>query len=127
MITVFYDGKCSLCAREIRYYQSRQPLDFIQWVDVMDNKPKTQEMMKRIGLDTTTALKFFHVQDDQGKMHKGVDAFIVLWRGFKGWRLLAGFVSLPIIKQVAEFLYKVFAKWRFIRSPHCALVMRQHL
>lgn len=124
MITVFYDGKCSLCSREIRYYQSCQPLDYIQWVDVMDGKPKTKELMKEVGLDPTIALKFFHVQDDDGIMHKGVDAFIVLWQAFRVWRLLAGFISLPLVKQMAGFLYQRFAVWRFRRLPHCEVVMR---
>lgn len=54
-------------------------------------------------------------------IHKGVDSFILIWRQLKKWRYLAMFVNLPLIKQVANFLYNIFAKWRFKRLSHCKI------
>ncbi|MDG1286309.1 MAG: DCC1-like thiol-disulfide oxidoreductase family protein [Rickettsiales bacterium] len=34
MLTVYYDGKCGLCNKEIRYYQRIAPVGVFLWVDV---------------------------------------------------------------------------------------------
>ena len=37
MITVFYDGKCGLCAREIGYYRRIAPDGVFVWQDVSES------------------------------------------------------------------------------------------
>ena len=37
MITVFYDAKCSLCAREIGYYRRIAPDGVFAWQDVSES------------------------------------------------------------------------------------------
>ena len=39
MITVFYDGKYGLCAREIGYYRRIAPDGVFAWQDVTENLP----------------------------------------------------------------------------------------
>ena len=34
MITVFYDGKCSLCSKEIKYYRNIAPVETFYWLDI---------------------------------------------------------------------------------------------
>jgi predicted DCC family thiol-disulfide oxidoreductase YuxK len=34
VITVFYDGKCSLCYSEIEYYKRTGPEAVFEWVDI---------------------------------------------------------------------------------------------
>ena len=121
MITVYYDGKCNMCAREINHYRQ------------LDNKLSTtsrfvwQDITESLGdleqhnIDLITALKRMHVKDAQGRLHSGTEAFIVLWRQFPRWRWLARLVSTPGIKHLAELVYRVFAHYRFKHSAHCRL------
>ena len=39
MITVFYDGKCNLCSKEIKYYKSIADENVFNWFDIA-NDPK---------------------------------------------------------------------------------------
>lgn len=109
MITVFYDGKCGLCRREIEHYKRVAPKGVFAWVDIT----VTPEPFTALGYSVADGLKALHVADDAGTMHIGVDGFIVIWRALPRWRLLAMLVSLPIIRPLARRFYAVFAAWRF--------------
>ena len=120
MITVFYDGKCGLCSKEINHYRKIAPKDLFDWQDVT----KSTERLKEEGITLPEALKLLHAQDNQGKVHVGVDAFILIWTQLKRWRILAALLSLPLIKQSTDFTYRAFARWRFTRLTHCQLTLK---
>lgn len=108
-ITVFYDGKCSLCAKEIAHYQSIAPKEQFYFCDItQDSKPFT-----RLGFDTTTGLKELHVLNRHGSIKIGLDAFITIWRELRGWKYLAWLTNLPIIHFILSRVYKGFAAWRY--------------
>lgn len=118
MITVFFDGKCSLCAREIRHYQKIAPDGVFNWQDItIDTK-----QLESCGVSYIEALRLLHVLDEKEKLHIGVNAFIVIWRQLKRWRWLAYIVRLPILHQLVAIIYRLFAHWRFKRLKHCRLV-----
>lgn len=120
MIKVFYDAKCNLCSKEIKYYMKVADANIFSWQDVNDSV----EDLKADNITLVQALKFLHVQDLDGKFHIGVDAFILIWRNLKKFRILAFIVSLPIIKQLTDFFYKVFANYRFKKLKHCQVALR---
>jgi predicted DCC family thiol-disulfide oxidoreductase YuxK len=66
-----------------------------------------------------------HAIDADGKWHAGADAFILIWRQINSWRILAMVVSLPIIRQIANVVYRLWAAWRFKRLAHCQLAAVQ--
>jgi len=115
LISVYYDGKCGLCSREIGYFKKRVPKHPIVWHDIA-NEPSS---LSDTGLSQAEALLYMRVRDAQGELQSGVDAFVVLWGQFSGWSLLARFVSLPGIYGLARRLYRFFARRRFDRHPHC--------
>ena len=117
MITVFYDGKCGLCSKEINYYRKIAPLGVFVWQDI--NQLKDQ--LAKEGLTLSEGLKILHVKDDKGKLHKGVAAFILIWQQLPAWRLLAIIIALPLIRQTANLAYQIFANWRFKRLDHCQI------
>lgn len=121
MITVFYDGKCSLCTREIGYYRKIAPAGVFDWQDITDS---ADELAKE-GVSLCEGLKLLHAKDRQGRLHVGVDAFILIWQQLRGWRLLARVVSLPLVRHIAAAVYRVFARWRFSRLAHCQLAAKQ--
>jgi predicted DCC family thiol-disulfide oxidoreductase YuxK len=121
MITVFFDGKCGLCSKEINYYRKIAPDGIFIWQDIT----KSADDLKASGISLSQGLRLLHTKDIDGKFYVGVDAFILIWKQLKRWRLLAIFVSLPIIKQIINFAYKIFANWRFKRLKHCQLAEKQ--
>jgi predicted DCC family thiol-disulfide oxidoreductase YuxK len=117
MITVFYDGKCGLCRREIDHYKQITPADVFDWQDITADASR----LERLGVTYADGLKLLHAQDVYGKLHVGVDAFILIWRHIPRWRVLAMVVSLPIIRPLTNCAYSAFAAWRFKRLPYCKI------
>ncbi|MBA2484240.1 MAG: DUF393 domain-containing protein [Nitrosomonas sp.] len=121
MITVFYDGKCGLCFKEINHYRKIAPDGIFDWQDIT----KSDDGLKKVGIALSEGLKLLHARDDSKKLHVGLDAFILIWKQLKLWRFLATLVSLPIIRQMADLAYRSFANWRFKRLEHCQLAAKQ--
>ena len=82
-ITVFYDGACPLCAREIGFYRRRRGAEHVRWLDV--SRPGQSEVAP--GLSREQALARFHVLDDQGRLLSGGAAFARLWEALPAFRL----------------------------------------
>ena len=117
MISVFFDGKCNLCSKEINYYQRIAPKNTFNWVDIT----KTPDELDKFEIKLSDGLRLMHVADSRGNIFTGVDAFIIMWKQIKYWKFLGLFVSLPIVKQIAKLLYQFFADWRFNRYEHCLI------
>tara|TARA_B100000579_G_scaffold429830_1_gene442234 strand:+ start:2946 stop:3314 length:369 start_codon:yes stop_codon:yes gene_type:complete len=116
MITVFYDGKCNLCSKEINYYKKIAPKNLFQWQDInIDNSA-----LEKKGISTSDALKVLHVIFNNN-LYTGIDAFIIIWNNISYWKILSKFISLPIIKQISHIAYLIFANWRFNRLEHCII------
>jgi predicted DCC family thiol-disulfide oxidoreductase YuxK len=117
VISVFYDGKCGLCAREIAYFKKRRPKTSIAWHDIA----RHPESLGARDVSQSEALMFMRVESADGRLHSGVDAFIVMWGQFRGWALIARLLALPGIKTLAAKAYRLFARRRFSRHTHCRL------
>ena len=117
VISVFFDGKCNLCSKEIDYYQRIAPKNTFNWVDIT----KTPGELDKFEIKLSDGLRLMHVADSNGNIFTGVDAFIIMWKQIKYWKILGFFVSLPIVKQIANLLYQYFADWRFNRYEHCLI------
>ena len=102
--TVFFDGSCPLCVREIGFYQRRQPLAPVAWVDVSQTNPLALD----IPLSQCDAMRRFHIQDETGRLKSGAAAFTALWRRYKGFQTLGWLFSLPLLRHGAEAGYRVF-------------------
>jgi len=105
--TVYYDGACPLCRREIGFYQGRRGSDAIDWVDISSDP-------SRLGPDLSceAALRRFHVRDRTGQLLDGAKAFAALWREMPGFRWLGRLVRIPPILWLAERSYNLFLKIR---------------
>lgn len=116
-IKVFYDGKCGLCSKEIRYYMTLDKDHKFSWIDVTEHY---DELSLR-GIPLSSALMYLHAIDNEGRLKIGVEAFILIWNNLPGWRILGFLTNLPLLKTIAKFMYKVFARWRFNRLSHCKI------
>ena len=120
MLTVYYDGKCGLCRREIEYYKRVAPADRFLWLDIATDPASLADL----DISQADALRRLHARDASGVVYVGVAAFIAIWQGLNYWRYLAMIVNLPFLKPLAAFTYDRFADYRFSRLTHCQLAAR---
>ncbi len=107
-LTVFYDGACPLCGREIAFYQRRRGAEELAWVDVSAS-PKDEVAP---GLSKEAALARFHVQSTDGSLASGGAAFAQLWASLPGFRLLGRFLQAPPLAWLLERGYRFFLRIR---------------
>jgi len=101
-LTVYFDGSCPLCRREIALYQGLVSREPIAWVDV------SVPVDCGDGLSCATAMRRFHVRDEHGRLLSGAAAFSRLWRRFAGWRVLGWTTAVPPFSWLAEGAYRLF-------------------
>jgi len=120
MLTVYYDGKCGLCRREIEYYKRVAPADRFLWCDIAHDPASLAD----IDISQADALRRLHARDSACTLYVGVSAFIAIWQRLNYWRYLALIIKLPLLQPLAAFLYDRFADYRFSRLTHCQIASR---
>jgi predicted DCC family thiol-disulfide oxidoreductase YuxK len=106
--TVYYDGGCPVCSREVRFYQGREGADGFAWVDVA----RAEEAALGPGLSRHEALARMHVRRADGTIVRGAAAFAEIWRGMPGLRWLGRLLSIPPSGAAAELGYRLFLRAR---------------
>lgn len=106
--TVYFDGACPLCRREIGWYRRRPGADGIAWVDVSraSSDPLPPDLLRE------AALARFHVRLPDGRLLTGAAAFGELWKRLPGFRTLGRVVRLRPLEPLFERLYRVFLRLR---------------
>lgn len=105
--TVYFDGGCPLCRREIDWYRARTPLTPIEWVDVSQSVCDPAKDLCR-----TEALRVFHVRCSDGRLVRGARAFALLWQRFPGFRRFGMVAALPGVHQSLGAAYALFLRVR---------------
>jgi predicted DCC family thiol-disulfide oxidoreductase YuxK len=106
--TVYYDGGCPVCSREVQFYQSRDGSNSFAWVDVA----RGGEAALGLGLSREAALARMHVRRADGTIVSGAAAFAEIWRGMPGLRWLGRLLAIPPFSALAELGYRLFLRAR---------------
>lgn len=121
-LTVFYDGLCHLCSREIKHYRGMRGAENIVFVDITGPGFSAKDE----GLDPVEVHKSFHVRDRDGRIVSGVDAFICIWDELEVLRFLAPVARWFPVHTLLKVLYGAFALVRPLLprkscegSPYC--------
>ena len=115
-IKVYFDGNCGLCSKEINYYRKIDKKNIFEWVNIYINDTD----LKKLGITKSEALMELHALDENGKMYKGIDSFILIWKNLSFfWSILGILVSFYPIYITAKFAYKRFAIQRFNKLGYC--------
>ncbi len=101
-LTVYFDGSCPLCRREIGMYRHLPSKKPIQWLDVS----RPAELGE--GLNCARAMARFHVRDAQGRLYSGGAAFAQLWLRLPGWRWLGRIGTQAPLSWLLEAAYRGF-------------------
>lgn len=101
-VTVWYDGGCSLCVREIAMMKRLDRDDYIRIVDVDDESavcPINRELL----------LRRFHAREGaDGPLLDGAAAFAAMWRAVPLFRPLGLLARNRAVLWILERLYSVF-------------------
>jgi predicted DCC family thiol-disulfide oxidoreductase YuxK len=105
-VTVWYDGACPLCLREIAVMRRLDRRGAITFVDVSDKGEPAS-----CPIDRATLLERFHAEED-GRLLEGAAAFAAMWRAIPLLRPLGLAARLPIVLRLLEAAYRQFLKVR---------------
>ncbi|MFP5357339.1 MAG: thiol-disulfide oxidoreductase DCC family protein [Gammaproteobacteria bacterium] len=111
-LTVWFDGSCPLCRREIAHYRRLDPPGSgLRWQDLTaPDAPWAAH-----GLDHESAMRRLHVLDDAGGRYLGVPAFVQIWLRLPAYRWLARLLQALRLTTPLDRLYARFADWRYQR------------
>ncbi|MBL4818311.1 MAG: DUF393 domain-containing protein [Deltaproteobacteria bacterium] len=106
--TIFYDGSCGLCRKEMAQLKAKDTQEKLELVDAMapNFDAATQD------LEPTKLRQMIHLKDAQGNLYVGVDAFAIIWR-VTGHPWLAYWCRMPLTKPIAKIIYRFVAKYRY--------------
>lgn len=104
-LTVWYDGACPLCIREIALMRRLDRNGRVDFVNLTD--PAT-----RCPLDRALMLERFHATTASGETLSGAAAFAAMWREIPILKPLGHFARLPGMLPVLERAYLLFLKIR---------------
>ena len=107
-ITVYFDGACPVCRREVALYRRIAAPGAVCWTDIASPDALHHETFC---LDAALAL--LHVRAADGTLRIGLDAHLLLWARLPGWRALAWVLarSAPL-RHVADRGYRWFTARR---------------
>ena len=112
MDTLYYDGKCPICVREIALL-SRLKRSDLELAD-LHNSPVAPGSPSRLLRQST-----LHLQTGAGQWLTGVDAAVRAWSHTPlGWLFSA--LRWPLVGKLADVCYDIWARRRYRRLYGCS-------
>lgn len=97
----YYNGACPVCRFEIEHYKEGPDGDRVVWRNLADDP----EALARFGIDRADARRRLHVLDEAGRLHGGIDAFILIWQRMPRYRWLGRTMGARALRPVAAVVY----------------------
>ncbi len=107
LLTLYYDGLCPLCSREIAHYRTKVADGAVRFVDITD----PVFVAAAHGLDARLVRRLMHVKVGD-EVRVGLEAFIALWEAIPAYRWLAWLARLPGLHGLLALGYRAFAAVR---------------
>ncbi len=106
--TVYFDGACPLCRREIALYQRASGGERVDWVDASACPPSA------LGgdLPRDAALSRLHVRLGDGSLVSGAAAFAAIWARLPSYSWLAALAAWRPARTAMEIAYAGFLRLR---------------
>jgi demethoxyubiquinone hydroxylase (CLK1/Coq7/Cat5 family) len=108
VLTVYYDGACPVCTREIGAYRRQRGASAVRWVDAS----RCDADALGPGLDRARALARLHVRRPDGALVDGAGAFAAIWRALPAWSALGRVAGLAPVRRVLDVGYDGFLRIR---------------
>lgn len=122
-VTVCYNGACPVCRAGMTRYAAiakahTAPLGF----DDINTAP---ELFQRHGIGFDAAMRRLYAIDGDGRLLRGVDVFIAIWRRMPKRRWLAALTAFPLVRPVAWFVYEYLVSYPIYRWSRHRLRTRE--
>ena len=114
--TVYFDGACPVCRREIAVYQRGEGAEAVCWVDASACPPDA------LGADLPRdqALARLHLRLADGRLVQGAAAFLAMWAALPqhpGLARLARLLDRPPLVRLLDLAYGAFLRLRRLWRP----------
>jgi predicted DCC family thiol-disulfide oxidoreductase YuxK len=103
-VTVWFDGACPLCAREIAFMRRLDRKQAVRFIDVSTDTSSCP-------IEPVLLLERFHAQEN-GELLSGAAAFAAMWRALPVLRPLGLIARNRLVLACLEKLYVAFLKYR---------------
>ena len=113
-IEVFYDGDCPLCVKEIGMLRWMDRKSRIRFTDIA--KPDFDPA--EIGKSFEDVMRSIHGRLPNGSVIEGANVFRHLYSAV-GFGPVVFITKLPLMRQICDGLYRVFAKYRLRMTGRC--------
>jgi predicted DCC family thiol-disulfide oxidoreductase YuxK len=104
-VTVWFDGSCPLCTREIALMRRLDHRHAIAFIDIANQGATCP-------LDRATLLRRFHAQEAGAPVVSGAAAFAAMWRAIPLLRPLGLLARNPLVLRALNRLYGGFLRIR---------------
>jgi len=106
--TVYFDGACPICSKEIATYQKLKGGEQITWIDAS----VCNEQELGATLDRPAALARLHVRDANGNLVQGAAAFVEMWKHLPALSWMTPLLSNRPTLFMLDWLYLLFLRIR---------------
>lgn len=107
-LTVYYDGLCILCSREIEHYKKQLGSDQIQFIDITADSFSPEKE----GVNPFLVHKIMHAKKADGTLVTRVDAFVEIWKLLPKYHWMIKWTKNKVVRKSMDIGYEVFAKIR---------------
>jgi predicted DCC family thiol-disulfide oxidoreductase YuxK len=106
---VYFNSACPVCRAGVAAQRERMNATGtgceIEWRDITQEP----EALIQRGITVDDVRRKLYVEDEQGDLCVGAEAFAALWRETPGWRWLGRLLSVPGMSGLARWAYDRFA------------------
>ena len=107
-LTIFFDGECPLCKREVDFLQSRNQKSYLKFIDI-----NSSDFLENFNQEISykQAMERIHALKSDGSLIKDIKVFQEAYSLIGlGW--IYAPTKLPIIDKLIELVYGLWAKYR---------------
>ena len=112
-LTVYHDGACPICSREIAVYRRHVGAERCVWVDAST----CADSALGEGMSRGSALPRFHIRRADGVSVDGMLGFTVLWRALPRFAWAGRIASIGPLPLLLDAVYHVFLWVRPLWQP----------
>ena len=107
-LTIFFDGECPLCKREVDFLQSRNQKGYLSFIDI---NTSDFYLDLKYGITYKQAMERIHAMKSDGSVIKDIKVFQEAYTLIGlGW--IYAPTKFPIFDKFIEFIYGIWAKYR---------------
>ena len=108
-LTIFFDGGCPLCKREVDFLQSKNQKGYLRFIDI-DSLDFSSDLLK-YGITYRQAMERIHALKSDGSLIKDIKVFQEAYSLIGlGW--IYAPTKLPFVDKFVDFIYGLWAKYR---------------